>query len=170
MTSIPVASIGQILLRELDTLRTEVEAYERDEDLWKAFPGVANSGGTLALHLCGNLRHYVGFHLGGVPYVRDRAAEFSQRDLPKAEILQRIQAARDVVESTLPHLDSQRLAADFPEKVGGFTLNTADFLAHLASHLGYHLGQMDYHRRLTSTSTSSVNAVSVAALNPARKS
>ena len=169
MNSIPVACVGHILLRELDTLRAEIEAYERDEDLWRVVSGIANPGGTLALHLCGNLRHYVGFHLGGIPYRRDRAAEFSQRDLPSAEILQHLQAARDAVESTLPRLDAQLLAADFPEMVDGFTLNTADFLAHLASHLGYHLGQLDYHRRLTSTSASTVNAVSVGALVSARK-
>ncbi len=141
-------SLAAIYARELTTLRLEVEAYPSDADLWKLAPGIANSGGTLALHLAGNLQHFIGAILGGTGYRRNRDAEFGDRDVPRAVVLQRLDAAIQVVPKTVAELGPEVLDADYPDSVAGVRLNTADFLLHLASHLSYHLGQLDYHRRL----------------------
>jgi len=146
MTAI-VSAVRAVLLRDLDALAAQVRAYPGDADPWKTVPGIANPGGTLALHLAGNLRAFVGAALGQTGYVRDRDAEFSTRGLSRAEILARIAAARLEVDQALARLPEPALAQPFPQEVGGARLTTGQLLLHLVSHLGYHLGQVDYHRR-----------------------
>jgi hypothetical protein len=153
-------------LRELETLEAEIAAYPSDADLWKLSPGITNSGGTLALHLCGNLQHFLGACLGSSGYVRDRAAEFSQRGLSRDALVQRIRSTHAVVQRVFQNIDAEQLQRDFPEAVGGVTLNTAAFLAHLASHLAFHLGQIDFHRRLSTGAPPIAGAVAVSALAP----
>lgn len=159
--------IGGILLRDVACVRREIEAYKHDADVWRLDAAIPNSAGTLAIHLAGNLRHYVGAVLGDTGYVRDRDAEFSARDLPRAEILRRLDAAREDITKVIPRLTDAQLAATYPLPVAGKTVSTADMLMHLAVHLTYHLGQMDYHRRLLGGSTKSVGAVSPADLRSA---
>jgi hypothetical protein len=161
--------LAGILTRDLRALRREVEAYSDETDVWRVAPGLSNSTGTLVLHLAGNLQHFVGGQLGGTGYVRDRNAEFSLRDLPRHELLARIDAAVGAVERGLASISDAQLAAPFPQAVGGVTITTADFLVHLAAHLGYHLGQVDYHRRILTGNASSVGALSVAELRTAKK-
>lgn len=147
MTSL-VSAIGTMLLRELVTLRKEIEAYPTDADLWKTVPGIANSGGTLALHLTGNLQHFIGAVLGGSGYVRDRDAEFSTRGLSRAEVVDQVEQTTASLTRTFGSLTDAVLASRYPEPVARVRVNTGDFLVHLQSHLAYHLGQIDYHRRM----------------------
>lgn len=159
-----IDAIRRVLLRELRTVRREVEAYPSDELLWREVPGLPNAGGTLALHLAGNLQHYVGAVLGGTGYVRDRDAEFADRGLSRAEVSERVGAAIEAVDSTLRRLTPGRAAAPYPETVVGRRPSTGDYLVHLTAHLGYHLGQLDYHRRLVSPGALTVGAIALAEL------
>jgi hypothetical protein len=129
------ATVASILARDLAALRRELEAYPDERDLWATPPGVPNSAGTLALHLAGNLRHYVGAVLGGDGYVRDRDAEFARRDVPRAELAAGIAEAEAAVRRTLAALPDARLAEEFPQPVGERRIVTADYLVHLAAHL-----------------------------------
>jgi len=138
-----------IIRRELETVKAEIVSYPDDASVWATPPGIANSAGTLALHLAGNLSAYVGAQLGKTGYVRDRDREFAARDLPRSEILKALDGALDIVESSLAPLSDADLHGRYPLAFGDTTLGTGDFLIHLVSHLGYHLGQIDYHRRLT---------------------
>src|SRR5437764_673264 len=95
--------IAGILVRDLRALRREVEAFADERDLWRVPPGIGNSAGTLALHLAGNIRHYIGAVLGGTGYVRDRDAEFALRDVPRTDLLADIDAALVAVEGRGPH-------------------------------------------------------------------
>ena len=140
-------SAGFVLLREIESVRASVEAYPDDASLWKPMPGISNVGGTLVLHIAGNLRHFLGNVLGGVPYTRDRDAEFSNRTATKAELVRIVNETRDSVAATIPKLSNELLAKPFPLPIAGRTVSTADFVVHLATHLAYHLGQLDYHRR-----------------------
>lgn len=140
--------VVEILARDLGTLRRELQAYEREEELWKLAPGIGNSAGTLALHLLGNLQHYIGAVLGETGYARDRDAEFSRRNVPRAEILAEIDRTTEVVRRVVPSLEDARLAAEYPEEVGGRRMTTGHHLIHLVAHFAYHLGQVNYHRRL----------------------
>jgi len=141
-------SLAAIVVRELSTARLEIEAYPSDADVWRVLPGITNSGGTLALHLAGNLQHFIGKLLGGSAYVRDRDAEFAARDLSRAELVKKITIAIAAVQRTLETLPPERLDAPYPVPVANAQLITSDFLVHLVSHLSYHLGQLDYHRRI----------------------
>ncbi|HEX2719050.1 MAG TPA: hypothetical protein VHM67_15380, partial [Gemmatimonadaceae bacterium] len=87
------STIQHILTRELLALRRGIEAYPDDASVWRPMPGIANVGGTLALHIAGNLQHFIGAVLGGTGYVRDRDAEFARRDVSRDEILREIDAA-----------------------------------------------------------------------------
>lgn len=142
-------SVQQILLRDLDRLESEIRAYTSAGQLWIVRGEISNSAGTLCLHLCGNLQHYFGAVLGGTGYRRNRPAEFGRRDVSREELLQQIHAARAAVALTLPHLDENRLDDEYPERVFDHAVSTRFFFIHLAAHLGYHLGQVNYHRRLT---------------------
>ena len=136
----------RVMDRDLRCLAEQIEAYPSEADIWKLVPGVSNSPGTLALHLAGNIQHYIGKQLGGTDYVRDRDAEFSRRDVPRPVILEELEAARSALRTGLAGLGDEDLAIEYPEKVGAF-LNTGQFMIHLAAHLAFHLGQVDYHRR-----------------------
>ncbi len=142
-------------------MHREVDAYPNDGAPWRMMPGLPNSGGTLVLHCAGNLQHYIGAVLGGTGYVRDRPAEFSRRNVPRSELGAELDRAMSAVEQSLAALPPEVLRRPFPVEVGGRILSTDVFLAHSASHLAYHLGQLDYHRRLVTGSNEPVGAMSL---------
>lgn len=143
--------LADLLDRDLRALVAEIEAYPSEEALWRVGGDIRNSGGTLALHLAGNLRHFVGAVLGGSGYVRDREGEFGDRGVPRAEILRRVEAARTELARALTELDAGELDAPYPSRAPaslGEAPSTRRMLLHLSGHLMYHLGQVNYHRRL----------------------
>jgi len=156
--------ITNVITRELKALRREVESYPNDADLWEVLPGIANPGGNLALHLAGNLQYFVGQVLGKNGYVRNRDAEFGSRDIPRAELLSEIDNAIQAVETGMSSISEDDLAQPFPEKVGGVSSTTGAFLAHFATHLAYHLGQVDYHRRILTGEGKTVKAMALTEL------
>ena len=162
-----VRSVAAILDRDLRTLSREVKAYRDEGQLWQTVPGMANAGGTLVLHLAGNLRHFIGARLGGTGYVRDRAAEFSRRDVSVEDLLQEIEVARAEVARTLSRLDDGSLPEVFPEVITDMRVDTGEYLIHLLTHFAYHLGQIDVHRRIVTGDVSSVGAVKPAELGSA---
>ena len=158
--------IAVVMTRELKALRREVESYPNDDKLWETAPGITNPGGNLILHLAGNIQYFVGAVLGGSDYKRYRDAEFGSRDLPKADLLREIDGAIAAVQTGMAKVTDADMKKPFPEAVGGVTPTTGAFLAHLAVHLGYHLGQVDYHRRIISREGKTVGALPVAELKP----
>ncbi len=156
--------LARVILRDLESLCVQLNGYQDERDIWKLVPGVTNSAGALALHLAGNLQHYIGAQLGQTAYVRDREAEFDTRDLPRAELLQRVEDARGAVQVGLGEIRDQTLDTEYPVEVGGVRLASGPFLLHLATHLAYHLGQVDYHRRVVTGETSLAGMQSVPAL------
>jgi uncharacterized damage-inducible protein DinB len=134
--------------RDLQRLHKEIAAFVQDEHLWQKSGNVPNSAGNLALHLVGNLSTYIGLTLGKVPYVRDRQAEFATKNLPKEELLRQIEHTKAVVLASLQALREEDLTQDYPEEVLGYKMTTGFFLMHLLAHLSYHLGQVNYLRRI----------------------
>jgi len=143
-----VDSIRRVVVRDLATLRDQINAYEDESDIWRLVPGIANPPGTLALHLAGNLQHFIGHLIGGSGYVRDREAEFARRDVPASELVAGLEAAIEAVDRALRAVDDTRLEEPYPQEIMGAQLTTGQFLIHLTTHLAYHLGQVDYHRRI----------------------
>ena len=140
--------LSELYERDLAKLRTEIESYSNEGDLWKTSEGISNSGGNLCQHLTGNLQHFFGAVLGGTVYVRDRDAEFASKGTTKADLLADIDAAEKSVKETLEKLSDEDFAKTYPIEVFGQPMTTGYFLTHLATHLNYHLGQINYHRRL----------------------
>ena len=134
--------------RDLNKLKTEIESYENESSIWKIDKNILNSAGNLCLHLIGNLNTYIGAELGETGYIRNRPLEFSLKDIPKSELIEKIEATIQVVNSTLETLNDTDLEKNYPQIVFEKEMTTGFFLIHLATHLGYHLGQINYHRRL----------------------
>jgi hypothetical protein len=162
-------SVAAILDRDLRALSREVEAYPDERGLWQEMPGISNVAGTLVLHLAGNIQHYLGARLAGNGYVRDRPGEFARRDVSRPELLREIEAAQAAVKAALSRPRVQDLGAEFPETVGGTRVATGDYLVHLAAHFAYHLGQIDYHRRMVTGQATAIDAMRPAELSSARQ-
>ena len=163
-------TVRAVLTRELRALRRQIESYDSEADLWQTPPGITNSSGTLTLHLNGNLLTFIGAILGNTGYVRDRDAEFSRRNVPRSELLSDIDSTIRVVDQTLAELDSRVLSEPYPLDFGGTRVSTADFLVHLATHLAFHVGQIDYHRRLVTGVNRSIAPLAIAELASASPS
>jgi hypothetical protein len=143
-----IAEFIQLYERDLTRLRTEIEAFRSEANLWTRVANIPNPAGNLCLHLVGNLKTYIGKNLGNIAYLRNREAEFSLIMLPRTELLQQIDETRLAVISTLELLDESKLQEMYSEQVLGFEMTTGYFLIHLAAHLSYHLGQINYLRRI----------------------
>ena len=146
-----VPTIQEILVKNILKLREEINAFKSEEKLWYKENNIANPAGNLCLHLVGNLNTYIGVALGTSKYIRNRELEFSQTGLSKNELLDKIDSTIEVVKTTLQEFPDSKLEEVFPMKVFDKETTTGYMLIHLASHLTYHLGQINYHRRLLDT-------------------
>jgi uncharacterized damage-inducible protein DinB len=140
--------LNELYERDLNKLKEEIEAFPSEESLWKIEDGISNSAGNLCQHLTGNLQHFFGAILGDTGYQRDRDAEFAKKDQTRAELIADIEAARASVKATLSKLTNEDFAKTYPVEVFGKPMTTGSFLTHLTTHFNYHLGQINYHRRL----------------------
>lgn len=147
MSSI-IESLSELFKRDLDRLIAEVKAYKKEENLWLVQGEIANTAGNLTLHLCGNLKHFIGAILGGSSYIRQRDDEFNLKDVKRSALISQIKETKKSVVETLSELSESKLDEIYPVNVFGKDMTTAYFLIHLESHLNYHLGQINYHRRL----------------------
>ena len=141
--------IVQLFDRDLKKLRAEIETYPSEESLWVRLPGTINTGGNLCQHLIGNLRTYIGLTLGNVHYVRNRDAEFAERLFTKSELLVELDNLLPIVVKSVQELSVAQLEGEYPRNVLNMFPNqtTTLVLTHLLTHLSYHLGQINYHRR-----------------------
>lgn len=143
-----VDSIRQLLIRDLSSLENEIRSYENESDLWRLSGDIKNTAGNLALHICGNLQHFVGATIGQDGYVRQRDLEFSSKNVPASDLINEIKATKSAVENALDKLSDDDLNNTYPLEVFGKPMTFSYFLIHLSGHLMYHLGQINYHRRL----------------------
>lgn len=143
-----IESLKSLYNRDLNKLKTEIESYRNETALWKTDKNISNSAGNLCLHLVGNLNNYIGAELGKTGYIRNREQEFSLKDIPQAELIEKVAATVDMVDDVLSQLTPEDLEKEYPLAVFGDTMTTGYFLIHLITHLDYHLGQINYHRRL----------------------
>jgi hypothetical protein len=140
--------LAEIMRRDLEILAGELVVLPED-DLWRVAGSVTNPVGTLALHMCGNLQHFIGTELGGTGYTRDREGEFNRRDLSRDELLRMIEETRILLAEVLPRVPAERLGEPMPGAPSRFLGRSVEFfLVHLSSHLAYHLGQVNYLRRI----------------------
>ncbi|MEH6537527.1 MAG: DinB family protein [Psychroserpens sp.] len=143
-----IETLIKLFKRDLNTLKKEIAQYKDEKNLWLVPEGISNSAGNLCLHLIGNLNHFIGETLGDSGYVRQRDLEFSLKDVPRTELIKQIDDTIIVVESVLNGLTEADLQKEYKRRVFEDTMTTEYFLVHLTMHLAYHLGQINYHRRL----------------------
>ena len=130
----------------LNTLESEIKAYTSEEDLWKLSGEIKNTPANLALHLCGNLRHFIGAVIGNDGYVRDRDAEFSRTDVTRDEIISEISQTKTAIQNALK--DDINFDSSYPVRLLDKDWTTGGFLFYIYGHFNYHLGQINYHRRM----------------------
>ena len=134
--------------RDLKKLQAELTAFSDEKLIWKVAGNISNSTGTLVLHLVGNLNHFIGSVMGNSGYVRNREAEFSNRGVSRTDMLTKIDSTIEVVTKTLLQFPEDRFKENYPHAVFGEPMTYEFFMFHLVGHLNYHLGQVNYHRRL----------------------
>lgn len=140
--------LTKLFHRDLNILYKEIASYQKESRLWEVTEGINNAGGNLALHLVGNLKTYVGKNLGKIEYTRNRELEFSSKNIPQQEVLLAIEETNTIVNKVLSEISNDTLSEVYPENVLGYEMTTLYFLIHLHGHLTYHLGQINYHRRI----------------------
>ena len=141
--------LEKLLVRDLEKLQTELDQYPNEETLWKVAEGISNSGGNLIMHLCGNLQHFIGAVLNESGYLRQRNFEFNGR-VNVDQLSEGIRQTIEVVQSYFKDIPPEKLNEAYPIEVFGYPMSTGYFLIHLKGHLNYHLGQINYHRRILS--------------------
>ncbi len=141
-------TLQTLFTRDLNKLKTEIESYQQEKNIWIIEKGIANSGGNLCLHVIGNLNSYIGAVIGKTNYIRQRDLEFSLKNIQKAALVASIEETILVVTNSLGNISPEQLNEEYPLLVFDKKTSTGYFLVHLAAHLAYHLGQVNYHRRL----------------------
>lgn len=143
-----IETLKSLFDRDLTKLKLEIESYQNETQIWAIDKNISNSAGNLCLHLIGNINTYIGGEIGKTGYIRNRELEFSLKDIPKAELIQKIEDTILVVQKAFDTLTPSDLEAIYPLVVFEKEMTTGFFLVHLSTHLAYHLGQINYHRRL----------------------
>ncbi|MCO4291559.1 DUF1572 domain-containing protein [Solitalea sp. MAHUQ-68] len=143
-----IETLKVLFNRDLKRLKEEIELYTNEADLWKVKGQINNSAGNLCLHLIGNLNTYIGKELGNTGYVRNRELEFSLKDVSRKDLMEKIEDTISVVNRTLDNLNADLLETEYPILVFDQKTTSEYLLVHLTTHLAYHLGQINYHRRL----------------------
>lgn len=141
-------TLKALFTRDLNKLKLEIESYSNEAIIWQIDKQIANSAGNLSLHLIGNLNTYIGAEIGKSGYIRNRNLEFSLKNIPRTELIKNIEATLNVVQRALDTLTDEQMNSEYPLLVLKEKTSTGFFLVHLATHLAYHLGQINYHRRL----------------------
>jgi uncharacterized damage-inducible protein DinB len=143
-----INKLTQLYLHELEKLKTEISSFKDEKNIWKISGDIKNSAGNLCLHLCGNLQHFIGAILGNSGYIRNRDAEFSRKNVPIHELVAEIDLTIEILKKTFAGLKEDDLQKIYPINVFGYEMTTEYLLTNMAAHLTYHLGQINYHRRL----------------------
>jgi uncharacterized damage-inducible protein DinB len=143
-----IDTLIQLFERDLNRLMTEIGLYKEEATIWKIEKGISNSTGNLTLHLIGNLNTYIGKELGGTGYVRNRELEFSTKFVKRDLLIEQLNATLEMIKATLSALSNKDLMQEYPILVFTEKTTTEYLLVHLTTHLTYHLGQINYHRRL----------------------
>lgn len=141
-------TLAELFERDLLKLKEEILLYKDEKKMWLIGNQISNSGGNLCLHLIGNLNHFIGATLGNSGYIRQRDLEFSSKNVPRETLIEKIDVTIQVIVPVLNQLTQEQLEADFPLEKHGQIVTTEYMLLHLLTHLSYHLGQINYHRRL----------------------
>ncbi|MEZ4970426.1 MAG: DUF1572 family protein [Flavobacteriaceae bacterium] len=143
-----VESYRKLYKTEIEKLKNEIELYKDEGTLWVIDKEIANSAGHLCLHLIGNLNHFIVFGFGKIGYLRDRELEFNSDDVPREHLVDSISETAAIVDKVLRNTTEENLQSDYPISKFEDRTSIEFVLVHLLAHLTYHIGQINYHRRI----------------------
>ena len=111
------------------------------EQIWFRGSENENAIGNLVLHLCGNVRQWIGFGVGGRPDVRQRDLEFSGRAVIEAgELKERLRRETGDAISIISELTPEGLIQT--TKVQGYEMPVLQAVYHVVEHFSGHTGQI----------------------------
>ncbi|MFN3322989.1 MAG: DinB family protein [Bryobacteraceae bacterium] len=118
-----------------------------DEQVWTRHSENENSAGNLVLHLCGNLRQWIGTGVAGMPNVRDRDAEFAargglSREQLRARLSDTVREAGKAIRAT----PAERLSETI--NVQGYEVTVLEAIYHVVEHFAQHTGQIIFLTKL----------------------
>ena len=143
-----ISELSEIFDRDLNKLKNEISYYKDEKNLWHVEESISNSAGNLCLHILGNLNYFIGSVLGNTGYMRHRESEFSVKNISREKLISDLDKAIEMLKQTIGKLTLEDLEKIYPINVFQKEMATRFFLIHLIAHLNYHLGQINYHRRL----------------------
>jgi hypothetical protein len=114
-----------------------------DEQVWWRPNEACNSVGNLVLHLNGNVRQWIVASFNRQQDLRDRPAEFRQREIvPTAELLDRLGATMQQASEVLARLTEADLLTRF--NIQGYQVTGLQAVYQVVEHFGLHYGQVLY--------------------------
>lgn len=134
--------------RDISKLIEEINLFRSDENIWKTAGSIKNSSGNLVLHIIGGMNFLVGTTLAKTGYVRNRDEEFTRKDVPKSVLVSELEDLSSMIKNTLGKLSADQLESPYPIFFDKPGVSTAYVLMQLSLHLNYHLGQVNYLRRV----------------------
>jgi len=143
-----ITALKEVFKRDLLKLKKEIQLYKDDAILWQVENSIKNSGGNLCLHLIGNLKTFIGNGISEIGYERKRDFEFSGKFVDREKLYTEIDETIEIVDRGLSQITKEQIDGDFPMLIWEEKTGMTFTLIHLHGHLNYHLGQINYHRRI----------------------
>jgi hypothetical protein len=143
-----IATLSGFYERDVNKLAEEINLFKNENNIWRLKDGISNPAGNLVLHLTGNLNYFIGTILAKNGYVRKRDKEFSEKNIPRSQLIVEVQQIIPLIQNTLPNLSKEQLQSEFPVPLGGKNYVIEDMLILLLAHFNFHLGQVNYLRRI----------------------
>ena len=129
---------------ELEQLADRIQDCVRrlnHDQIWTRNTQNVNSVGNLVLHLCGNVRQWIGFGVGDLADQRDRDSEFAARGgLEPGQLIDRLKSAVSQAAGIISNFDQARLM----EKVTiqNYDVTKMEAIYHVVEHFSQHTGQI----------------------------
>lgn len=141
-------NIADLFQRGIDKLIEEINLFKKEKNIWKIKETTKNTAGNLTLHLLGNLNHFIGRTLGHTDYIRKRQDEFSIKAIPREKLVTDLILLKETIKNSLEKISIEDIKKEFPLKIKEEVLTVELMLIFLLNHFNYHLGQVNYLRRL----------------------
>ena len=134
--------------RDIQRVIDEIALFKDEANIWKICGSTKNSAGNLALHLIGGLNYLIGTNLFHTGYVRNRDAEFTTKGIEKEQLIEQLKELNSMIGKTISSLTEEQLDSSFPIFFDKENATVNYVLTQLLLHLNYHLGQINYLRRI----------------------
>jgi hypothetical protein len=145
MTNSELASLYE---RDLRKLIEEIMSFKNEGNLWKTYGTIKNSGGNLALHIIGGLNFLIGTTLAHTGYIRNREQEFTDKGIDRKLIVQQLEELIPMMNQTVNALTPEQMESPYPRFFDKENATVSYVITQLLLHLNYHLGQVNYLRRV----------------------